>query len=868
MVLPRGSMKTEQLQRVRYPNGFEFVFVPSHSAPVLALDLWVRTGSASEEEGEAGLAHVIEHMLFKGTERRPAGAVAREVESLGGDINAYTSFDHTVYTLVLASRYADQGLDLLSDALFHSSFDPEELEREKKVILEEIRRSRDLPQHCLSRLLFSSAYSVHPYGRPVIGDAESVSSFSRKDCLSFLRRWYRPASMTLVAAGDAAFEGLEAGVSRYFGGRRGSGRRPSVPRRPKEPAPSGFRGSFEGREVTDAYFDLAFPAPTARHRDVPALDLLAAILGQGEFSRLQHRIKLDQNLVRTVGAGFYAPQDPGLLYVGGVAEPVQFRRAYQAICQELFRLTREPVGRSELAKARENLEADFIYQKETVQGQAQKAGFFEVVLGDARREEAYLHALRRTGAEDIREAARKYLQSRSAVLAVIHPAEDAPCSPEEAKRVLEDAEKDAARVRRTPHRRRDPLSRTVLPNGARICVKRNPDVPVVAVRAAFLGGSRREARDEAGAFHLASNCLVRGTRSRNVFEIAQACDAFSGQIDGFSGRNSFGVKAEFLSKYLEDGLDLFAEVLCYPSLPEEEVEKVREDTLGAIRLRKDNPAAFTFRLFEETLYGEHPFGWDVLGLPEAVEKLPRETLQRLLEQHRRPEDLCVAVAGDVDPDLVHEFFAHSLEHLERGPSDGWTPLTPTPPPRRRWVAAEAPFEQVHVVGGFLGATIPSAERFALRVANSILTGQGGRLFRILRDEKGLAYAVSSACVEGLDRGYVAAYLATHPENAQSARDGIFAEFARLCAGDLSPEELEEAKRKLVGGFEITLQENAFQAAQMALDEIYGLGFRNYTDYAGAVFAVERDQVINVARRYFDPERSVSVIVGQGAEDRV
>lgn len=853
-------MPPSSTQLIRYPNGFQLLFVPSRSAPVVALDLWVRVGSACEALEEAGMAHLVEHMLFKGTDRRPPGAIAREVEGLGGEINAYTSFDHTVYTLVMASRYAEQGLDILADAVFHSSFDPRELDREKGVVLEEIKRGRDLPHHYLSRLLFSQVFTVHPYGRAVIGDEATVSAFDRGRCLSFVERWYRPGSMTLVVAGDADLPRLVQWVRATFGRRSGPSRPPRR-LRVREPRREGFRTAMEPRDVTECYFDIAFPGPAANQPEIPALDVLTAILGQGEASRLQHRVKLDLNLVRSVGAGAYTPRDPGLIYVGGVAEPEQMETAYSAICEEIFRLCHEPVGVKELQRAKENIEADFVYQRETVQGQAQKAGYFQVVLGDVRREDQYLEAMRRVDAEAVREVARRRLRSRHALLALLHPRTvSAPVTGSRAGEIMAGLERGARPPVHSLRRRGGALSRRVLPNGARVIVKVNPEVPIVALRAAFLGGSRREAQAEAGAFHLAANCLVRGTRSRNVFDIAHEADALSGQLEGFSGRNSFGVKGEFLAKYLEDGLDLFAELLCHPTFPDEEVDKVRQDTLGALRLRRDNPGAYAFRLFEQTLYGDHPFGWDVLGSPESVARIRAPDLRRVFAAYSRPADLAVAVVGDVIPDQVHEFFARALEHLEPGGPLPPPPPAPMHPGSPRLHRESVPIEQAHVVAGFLGAKIADSERFALRVANGLLSGQGGRLFRRLRDDLGLAYAVTSHCVEGLDPGYIAAYIATRPDAAETAREGLLEEFSRLAEGDVSAEEVEEAKSKLVGGFEISLQENAFQAAQMALDEIYGLGYRSFESWARSLLAVTRADTIEAARRHFDPDRSVCVIL--------
>jgi zinc protease len=389
----------------------------------------------------------------------------------------------------------------------------------------------------------------------------------------------------------------------------------------------------------------------------------------------------------------------------------------------------------------------------------------------------------------------------------------------------------------------------------------NPDVPVVAVRAAFLGGTLHEPENRAGQSHMMAEALVKGTRSRSVFDVAHGIDAVGGQIDGFSGRNSFGVKAEFLSKYLEDGLDLFAEVLCHPSFPDEEVQKLRDDTQAAMRLRKDHPAAYAFRLFEETMYPAHPFGRDVLGRPETVERTSAEDLQSLFEAGACPERLAVAVAGDVDPDLVHEFFLLALEHLDGTGSLPAAPPPPTPPDGPRIRRVDAPIEQAHVVVGFLGTQIQSPDRFPLRVVNGMLAGQGGRLFRKLRDELGLAYAVTSACVEGLAPGYLAGYIATAPDNAERSRQGLLDEFARLAGDALGADEVEQAQRKLAGGFEIALQENGFQAAQMALDELYGLGYRTFEAYARSLLEVTPAEVAAAARRYLRPDSYAALTLG-------
>ncbi len=833
--------------RRTWPNGLELLCLPNPAAPVVALDLWVRVGSAAESPAEAGVSHLVEHMLFKGTRRRGPGELAREVEGVGGHVNAYTSFDHTVYSVTVASRYAQLGLEVLADAVLHSRFDVEELEREKLVVLEEIKRGRDLPHQYLSQLLFAELYREHPYGRPVIGTQDSVAQLTRTTCMGFWKRWYRAANLTLVVAGDVVPAEFAAQVEDCFGGAPARPR-PRWPACPHEPAPAAFRFRSEARDVAETYFELAFPAVAASHPDVPALDLLVAILGQEEGSRLQHRVKLDRNLVHAVGAGVYAPCQPGLVHVGGMADPDRFPEAYRAICEELFRLCHERVGAHELRQARDSLEADFVYQRETVQGQAQKAGFFHVVLGDTAAEQAYLDGLAAVDTERLRAVARKYLRAPRAALAVLTPRDwEGGVAAEPCARSTADAAAPPPRRIRRAGRRSATLLR--LANGVRLVVKRNPDPPLVALRAACLGGTLHEAPPLAGAFHALAETLTRGTNSRSVFDIAHSVDALGGQLEGFSGRNSFGLRAEFLSRNLAEALELFADVLCRPSFPETELAKVRADARAALRLRRDNPAALAFRTFEELLYHDHPYGRDVLGSAATLDALCAEDVATLYARSLRPESLVVAAAGDVDPDRLAAFLAHDLERL--APRDPAPAVGPPPAavraPRRR--TRHAATEQAHVVVGFLGADVLSADRPALKVLNGILSGQGGRLFVRLRDHLGLAYSVSSTALEGLHSGYLATYAATDPERADQARDELLAECARLAAAPPDPAELERAKRKIVGSFEISLQESAFQAAQLALDEVYGAGFRSLADFARRVLAVDADALADVASRY-------------------
>src|SRR5215475_2791187 len=219
-VMPGGSAppKKDGMLLTTLDNGLKVILVEDHSAPVVALNVWVRTGSADEKPEQWGMAHVHEHMLFKGTEKRGVGEIAATVEGAGGNINAFTSYDMTVYHITMASRDAAIGVDVLSDAVLHSTFDPGELAKEEEVVIEEIKRSDDSPDSLISKAIFETAYQEHPYRREVIGTQDSVRSFSRQGLLDFYHHWYVPNNMAFVAVGDFSAPVMLEQIQKAFAG--------------------------------------------------------------------------------------------------------------------------------------------------------------------------------------------------------------------------------------------------------------------------------------------------------------------------------------------------------------------------------------------------------------------------------------------------------------------------------------------------------------------------------------------------------------------------------------------------------------------------------------------------------------------------
>ena len=302
-------------KKLKLKNGLSVLLIEDHKAPVVSVQMWVNTGSADEKKGEEGISHFIEHLVFKGTEKFGVGQIASLVEASGGELNAYTSFDQTVFYVTISKQFADVGLDVISEMMGFPKFDSAEIDNEREVVLEEIKRSNDSPGRQVSRLLFSSVYKNHPYGIPVIGYDKIIKKVSRKTLTSYYTSRYVPDNMLLVIAGDFQSKDMKAKIESYFG-RFEKFKLRKVARK-KEPKQAQARVGVIKGAVEETHFHLAWRIPGATHKDVAALDVLALIFGQGESSRLSQKLRMEAPLMNSIGASTFTPKDNGIWTISG-----------------------------------------------------------------------------------------------------------------------------------------------------------------------------------------------------------------------------------------------------------------------------------------------------------------------------------------------------------------------------------------------------------------------------------------------------------------------------------------------------------------------------------------------------------------------
>jgi len=892
-----------RLRLIRLRGGPLVLLLPDPEAPAVAVQAWLPAGSLTEAPGRGGLAHFLEHMIFKGSRRLALGELAARTEAAGGDINAYTLNEATYYHLSCRPAGTEDCLDALIESLWWPRFDQAEVVRERGVILEEIRRSEDQPEQRLQQELYRQAYGGdHPFGRPILGTRRSVSRLDRAALRRYHRLCYHPARTVFVLAGPipekpalrliqrrlAELDGMWGAVPVSF---RGNGFR-SIP----PPLRRGVRAFSLRGMASLAYLELAFGVPAFTHPDAPALEILAMLLGSGDSSRLYKRLCVEGRIMHDVSSDIFLSPGPGLLFLGGVAEP----RGAAPAAEEILRTTADLLGAhpptdEELERVRTLFWTDLEFRRESTSGRARLAGYFQLMAGDARFAERYLGRLLGVSREEILSAAGRWLTPEGLTAGVFFPerlnGSGEPRPFQAAIRrglasISQKEEKELPSLGRKALPLKLPLEQPVPPpvprralrpggsrapleftlhRGARLLVLPGGEARVFALRAAFLGGQRLEGAERAGWHSLMADVAPMATRSLSSEEMARRADNLGASIGGNGGRNSFGLFASGLSSLVEEISDLFCQILCEPAFEEKDAALARREADAARRGDLDDLSQRSRQHALGLLYGAHPFGRHPLGSRLSLARASGPRLRREWSHWALPENIVLAAAGDVDPGGLARSLARRLKK-------GWRrmpacrpflpPAPPQPPPRPRLRRIRVDgASQAHIQMAFLGASLGSRRRFALSAVAAALGSQSGGLFWELRERRGLAYESNVSCEEAMDRGPFMLFAATAPGAEAEAVRIMRAEVARVREKGLGREELERAKAFLVGELLRGRQRAGTRASELAYGALYGMGAEGMERVQRELESVDLASARSAARDFLDPSGECLVILG-------
>jgi len=858
------------------PNGAELIALEKRTAPVVSVQAWVRTGSVDEQEWTgAGLSHFCEHLLFKGTTKRPTGQLDQDIRGGGGDNNAYTTNDRTVYHVTTASTGFAGAFDAIADMVMNSTFPPEEVKKEHGVVRKEIERGIDDPERTLWETFEQTLYQVHPYRVPVLGYIDRFDRVTRDEVYAYYKRRYAPQMTSFIAVGDFdSTEALPLMARTVAGWARTSVAPAVIPPEPEQVAPREVVISHHLCKVPKLM--LGFPSVSQRSPDLYALDVLASVLGSGRSSRLYQTVKDKQKLVLDVQAFDETPNDPGYFGVVAAVEPGNVAAARAAILDVVDQARRQAPTPDELSRVKRQIQADRVFGEMTAEGLAEQIGNSWFSAGDLDFSRVYVDRIEKVTPDDVVAAAKKYLDPTRLNVVLLTPPGNAAGGPAaEAAPVAAPASADGTMasefetLRAIPEVRSAdahvlhgaPVFEVELKSGLRVVTREDTSIAAVHGAIATLGGQRSEPADKAGASNLVAQMLDRGSRAFTKTELAARVEGMGATLAPFGGRNTFGLQFRCLSGDLPKMLGLAAESFLGPAFPTEELEALRKETLAEIDEQEENLATLDLKLLRSLVFGSHPYGRPVLGTKETVGGISAADLAALHHAWTRPEASVVSFSGDLHAvDAVRDV----LDSFRSFPPEASGAQQPAP--IAPLTAAHVETKEVAgltgaaVALGFQGVKIGDPDREVLDVIDALLTGLGGRLYLVLREKLGIAYVAEAMNDVQLDGGFFTFFIQTDPQNIDRSEQAFRAEIAKLRNTPVPAKELDTIKSFLAGTEAISLQDQGNVALHMGLATLYHEGLDSVFTRHEKLAQVTAAEIQAVSRKYFDADRYALAVV--------
>jgi zinc protease len=824
------------------PNGLTIIVQEDRSAPVASVQAWCGTGSIDENAHlGAGLSHILEHMLFKGTKRYPANAIAQKIQDVGGYINAYTSFDRTVYWIDVPKDGTSVALEILSDAMMNSTLPAAEYAKEQEVIRREFAMGMDDPDRMAGQLLFATAFQRHPYRLPVIGLIDVYNQLTRDQVLAYYQARYVPNNLTFIVVGDVEAEAVYRQLGDFFKDYPAKSLQPVFV--PSEPPQLGRRVVHQDFVTELTRLSLAWHIPEITHPDVPALDLLSTILGDGRSSRLYRRVREETGVAYGVSAFSYTPGDPGLLGIDATVEPANREATQELILKIIDEIRDAGVTAEELAKAKKISLSHHLGSLTTMRGQASDLGSNWFLTRNLDFTRDYLAAVQKLTPEDIRRVTAKYLTADNLTIVSLNP-KAAVAGKTETPRPLAAGE----------------IQKIELSNGLRLLVREDPRLPLVSMASVFRGGLLAESRATNGVTRLMAKVLLKGTKTRTAEEIADTIEAVGGSIGSDAGNNSFSVALDVTQPDLKLGIEILSDILLNAIMPESAVAREKEVQLAGIKEDEEQLTIVARNILREALFREHPYALRGKGSVESVTKLTQKDLIDFRNRYLVAKNGVISVFGNVKAAEVRDLFEQALGEMRSGDLAHAQP--PQPPPLDQTVTVESLKEKAQgvLMVGYRGADIFSPDRFALELIDEASSDLGSRFFVRIREQMGLAYYVGASQMQGLVPGLFLFYLGTDPQKIEPVKAALLEEISKLASEGLTADELARAKKKMIGQQQIANQSNDSFGYMAALDELYGLSFNHYKTLEREVEAVGLEDIRRVAAKYFQNQPSVLAIV--------
>ncbi|MEH2115483.1 M16 family metallopeptidase [Nostoc sp.] len=872
------STLTENVRKTVLENGLTVLTKEVHTAPVVTVQVWYKVGSRNEEPGVNGIAHQLEHMMFKGTRNRPI-QFGRLFSALGSDSNAFTSYDQTAYYGTVERNKLKALLMLEADRMQNSQIEPEQLASEKRVVISELQGYENSPEYRLNRAVMQAVFPNHAYGLPVGGTKADVEKFEVEQVEKYYRNFYNPDNAVLVIVGDFQTANTLETIKETFG---------KIPRGQDAGVISPLLSTQHSALSTPIVLrepgvgrllQVVYPLPDANQPDVPALDVMDYILTEGRNSRLYQAL-VESGLASEVTASVTSLRESGWYEVLVTAGSKQdLKKIDSMLSSAIANVAEKGVTSEEVEQAKTQLIADVILSNRDITSQAMRLGTDETTAGDYRYTDRYLAAVRLVRPTDVVNVINKYLTKEVRTVGFFEPTQKlitevsdkpdsaqttenfsplAPVLPSEVMKYLPPVDLATDAIAQ------------VLPqefkftNGLRILLLPDRSTPTVTLSGHIQAGTEFDPDNKAGLAAFVAENLLNGTNNKDVLNIAKVLAERGASLDFQTHREGVHIEGDSLAEDLPILVEVLADVVKNSTFPVKELELHRQQTLTDLQLELDEPSEVARRIFVQSIYPKkHPL--HTFPTEESLQQIQRQDVIDFKAKHYRPDTTVLALVGDFDLDKVRSLIKNEFGDWE---VSGQAPTLKYPtvsmPEKIVSVNPVLPDKtQAVTYMGYTGINRYDPRFHAALVLNQILGGDtlSSRLGAEVRDRQGLSYGIYSYFQAGKNAGTFLIEMQTSPEDSSKAIASTREILQQIHQQGVTALEVETAKRTLISNYNVSLANPEELTDRILMNEVYGLDKVELHSFTDKIQKVTLDQVNQAARELLHPDKIVVVTAG-------
>ncbi|MBD66753.1 MAG: hypothetical protein CME62_16215 [Halobacteriovoraceae bacterium] len=837
------------LEELAPKNNLRTLLVNSPGSKSASVQIWFRAGSSLEKKDHQGIAHFLEHMFFKGTQKHPGSMIANAVESCGGEINAFTSFDYTCYYINVPVDEIQQAVTILLDMVSNPLFEQKDLVPEREVVFEEYRRSLDNPSQFnffeIQKHFFSGRYQ-----HPILGNEKTIKSFSKEQLLKFRKDFYNLSNSLFVIAGEIKDKNKLLKTINQF-------KLPSGPQSKFQSfkLKNSNKIAIHKKATNQVSLNFIVEAPAYSDPQGAIEDLALNCLTFGDTSPLYRELITETSYANSVGGSTLFFNDNGAHFLKVSHPEGHFNQVLETLENTLKKILKNGFTRNDIDRIRKQYIASKIYEKETIESYAFSLGHGFAQTGNIHCEDDFISGMKLASRKDVHKALLMIFSRDTHISIQIPKAYEGEISTatlEKFKKRLSTYAKsllDKFQDFDYETSKYDPEVKVFhIKNNIKLLYRHNNMTPTFALNAFIKGGMTDENEETNGIYNLLAKNITFGHKDCDYETLKNFLELSSSYLNGFSGNNSYGLILHGLTEHFNELVPHFFKTLLEPKIPQKYLKLEKELIKRTIHLQKEDPVKICFRKFKQTVFRDHPYQMDMVGTEKSLKKINRNLMLQTHQENLDKKEIVFAYSGDLSSNNVIEELTHFLDQFKSRKKNKASKNKPKPL-NNEHILIDFDREQTHIIIGKAAPKSSTQDDLMLRMLTTYLSGQSSDLFVKVRDEMGLCYATQPLHLPAIEAAYFGIYIGAGADKKDLAIKAILDILKKIREKGLNKTNFTRIKKMMIGQNQINIQTNEDYTQFYGIPLLQNLGLDYQHETLEKIKAITQDDFNKFVKKY-------------------